>query len=336
MYWAEKTQREILLMQTFDLQMEPALAEIRSRMLHVLDGMPGHEGMRSLLADVVNTPGKMIRTKLMLLAAGNCPPDRQDELLSTAAALELIHSSSLILDDLIDDSPLRRGRPTVQKQYGKPIAVCSGVYLLVTALAWLTDRGFTVSARELMDAVQATCDGEMIQHENRGNIGISTEAYFDAIRGKTACAFSTACKMACRIAGREERESRALEGFGMLIGIMFQLRDDLLDWTMEEAQLGKPVNEDFADGVYTLPTIWGFSDSRCGDRLRALAEKKEMSAQNLQEARRIVADAGGVAYTAAYLKKLGSQADALLDILPDDGNTDAMRALVRLLEVECK
>ncbi len=324
------------MIQTFDLQMEPTLTEIRSRMLRALDGTPAHEGMRRLLADVVKTPGKMIRTKLMLLAAGNCPTDRRDELLSAAAALELIHSSSLILDDLIDDSPLRRGKPTVQKQYGKPIAVCSGVYLLTTALAWLTDMGFEVSARELMDAVQATCDGEMIQHENRGNVAVSREAYFDAIRGKTAYAFSTACKMACRIAGRGDRESRALEEFGLLIGIMFQLRDDLLDWTMEEAQLGKPVNEDFADGVYTLPTICGFSDSCCGDRLRTLAEKKEMSALDLQEARRIVADAGGVACTAAYLKELGSRAAALLDVLPDDRNTDAMRALVRLLEVKAE
>ena len=324
------------MIQTIDSQLEPTLAEIRSRMLHALDDTPAHEGMKRLLTDVVKTPGKMIRTKLMLLAAGNCPPDRQDELLSAAAALELIHSSSLILDDLIDESPLRRGKPTVQKQYGKPIAVCSGVFLLTTALAWLTDMGYEVSARELMDAVQATCDGEMIQHENRGNVGVSTGAYFDAIRGKTAYAFSTACKMACRIAGRGEQESRALEEFGMLIGLMFQLRDDLLDWTMEEEQLGKPVNEDFADGVYTFPAICSFSDSRCGDRLRKLAEKKKMSMLELQEARHIVADAGGVACTAAYLKKLGSQADTLLDVLPDDRNTDAMRALVRLLEVEAE
>ena len=334
MCWAGKTQGVIPLIQAFDLQMEPTLAEIRSRMLRALDGMQAHEGMRRLLTDVVNTPGKMIRTKLMLLAAGDCPTDRQDELLSAAAALELIHSSSLILDDLIDDSPLRRGKPTVQKQYGKPIAVCSGIYLLMTVFAWLADLGYEVTARELMDAVQATCDGEMIQHENRGSVDVSKEAYFDAIRGKTAYAFSTACKMACRIVGRGERESRALEEFGLLIGNMFQLRDDLLDWTMEEAQLGKPVNEDFADGIYTLPAICSFSDPRCGGRLRSLAEKKGMSASELQEARRIVADAGGVAYTAACLKKLGSQADALLDALPDDRNTDAMRALVRLLEVE--
>ena len=115
---------------------------------------------------------------------------------------------------------------------------------------------------------------------------------------------------------------------------MFQLRDDLLDWTAEESRLGKPVNEDFAEGVYTLPAIHVFSQEGPGNRLRALAAKKHLSEEERLEARRLVAEAGGIAYTADYLKRLGARAGELLDCLPAGPYTAAMRDLVRMLEAE--
>ncbi len=164
--------------------MEPQAAAVQERIRRIVEAVPGHEGMKTILRSVAENPGKMIRSRLMLLAAGEHGEAYRDELTATAAALEMIHSASLILDDMIDDSPLRRGMPTVQMQYGKPIALCSGDYLLTTAFRSLTDSGFTASAAELMDAVQAACDGEMIQHENRRNVRVSEQAYWDAVRGK--------------------------------------------------------------------------------------------------------------------------------------------------------
>ena len=314
-------------------QMEPELQEIRSLTAEAVNGIPAHEGMKQLLREFAENPGKMLRTVLMLMAAGDYAPEKRDELHATAAALEMIHGSSLILDDIIDDSPLRRGRPTVQKRYGKPIALCSGDYLLVTAFGWLYDRGFCHTIRDLTEAVQAACDGEMIQHENLRNVHVSEEAYLEAVRGKTAYAFLIACRMACRITGKGERERKALEEFGMLLGTMFQLRDDLMDWTEEETRLGKPVNEDFAEGVYTLPAIFTFSRHGYGDRLRALAEKEALSAEDRLEARRTVREAGGIAYADEYLKQLGRRAEGLLDVLPASRYVEEMRTLVSLLEM---
>ena len=322
------------MIQELTVQLVPALAEIRELTLCMVDSVPAHAGMKKLLKEVVENPGKMLRTTLMLLAAGDAASGHRDELFATAAALEMIHASSLILDDMIDDSPLRRDKPTVQKQYGKPTALCSGDYLLVTAFAWLMDQGWVSSARELMDAVQAACDGEMIQHENLHCADVREEAYLAAIRGKTAYAFLAACRIGCRITGKTAFEKRTLEEFGELLGIMFQLRDDLLDWTAEESRLGKPVNEDFAEGVYTLPAIHVFSQEGPGNRLRALAAKKHLSEEERLEARRLVAEAGGIAYTADYLKRLGARAGELLDCLPAGPYTAAMRDLVRMLEAE--
>ncbi len=134
--------------------MEPQAAAVQERIRRIVEAVPGHEGMKTILRSVAENPGKMIRSRLMLLAAGEHGEAYRDELTATAAALEMIHSASLILDDMIDDSPLRRGMPTVQMQYGKPIALCSGDYLLTTAFRSLTDSGFTASAAELMDARQ--------------------------------------------------------------------------------------------------------------------------------------------------------------------------------------
>ena len=300
--------------------MEPQAAAVQERIRRIVEAVPGHEGMKTILRSVAENPGKMIRSRLMLLAAGEHGEAYRDELTATAAALEMIHSASLILDDMIDDSPLRRGMPTVQMQYGKPIALCSGDYLLTTAFRSLTDSGFTASAAELMDAVQAACDGEMIQHENRRNVRVSEQAYWDAVRGKTAYAFLTACRMACRITGRPAAEKQALEEYGLTVGMMFQLRDDLLDWTEDESTLGKPVNEDFAEGVYTLPAI------------RTLAEKERLSAEERALSRQIVRDAGGIAYAEARLKEMGEKAAKALTVLPESPYREAMNGLIRLLE----
>ena len=308
------------------------MAAVRERMREIIDSVPAHEGMKTLLQSVADNPGKMIRSRLMLLAAGECAYGHWDELVATAAALEMVHSSSLILDDMIDDSDLRRGKPTVQKQYGKPIALCSGDYLLTTAFSSVMDRGYSASARDLMDAVQAACDGEMIQHENRGNVRVSEQAYWAAVRGKTAYAFLTACRMACRITARSEEEKKALEEYGLTVGLMFQLRDDLLDWTEDENRIGKPVDEDFAEGVYTLPAIYTFGREGFGERLRALAEKESLSPDERRECRRIVEEAGGIAYAEETLTGLGASAEKSLQALPASPYRDAMQMLIGLLE----
>lgn len=312
--------------------MEPQTAAIRDRIREIVEAIPGHKGMKVLLTSIADNPGKMIRSRLLLLTAGDRAEQHRDELIATAAALEMIHSASLILDDMIDDSPLRRGKPTVQIQYGKPVALCSGDYLLTTGFRSLVDSGYTASAVELMDAVQAACDGEMIQHENRRNVRVTEKAYLDAIRGKTAYAFFTACRTACRITGRPAEEKQALEKYGLTLGMMFQLRDDLLDWTEEERRLGKPVNEDFADGVYTLPAIYTFADEKYGGLLRTLAEKDILSAEDRIRSRQIVRDAGGIAYAAETLKKWGAAAGNALSVLEDSPCRTAMDGLIHLLE----
>ena len=312
-------------------ELEPELTRIRELMMEAIEDANGHDRMKSILKRTAAAPGKMIRPLLMFLVCGDKIYECRDYLLPTAAAVELIHGSSLILDDIIDDSPLRRDIPTIHKQYGVPTAICGGVFQLASALGWLTQMGLTDMSKELLYAIQAACDGEAIQHENRWNTDVDEERYLDAVRGKTAYTFLAACRVAAMISGRNEKESSLLENFGLNLGIMFQLRDDVLDFTTKEQELGKPVNEDFSKGIYTLPTTYAFR-SEYGDRLKKLAEKSALNNEDLAEVRQIVKDAGGIVYTEEYIKKLGIHVDELLDKIPRDRYTETMRWLVRKLE----
>lgn len=124
-----------------------------------------------------------------------------------------------------------------------------------------------------------------------------------------------------------------MESVGQIIGTLFQLRDDLLDWTAEAREIGKPVNEDFKEGIYTLPAIHTFRDPKYADELRTLAEKQDLSDEDCALARRIVEKAGGIDATKRKIRDLGAEARALLTSFPPDADTAALRDLISLLEV---
>lgn len=304
--------------------------EIKQIILDSARNTPTHEQMRELLLYSLENPGKMIRSRLMLLIAGAYDAAQRNELLSSAAAVEMVHTSSLILDDIIDDSALRRGRPTVQAVYGKPIALCGGDTLMAAGINLLLERGYPRMASEIIDIIENACAGEMLQHLQKKNVDVTEEAYLAAIRGKTAYAFRGSCRMSALAVGRSEEQCSDSARFGECVGMMFQIRDDLLDWTMDEEQLGKPSNLDFSEGIYTLPALFAFRSEKYGDRLRQLAAQKVLSAQDLMEVRRIVEESGGIERTVEYLRGLGAEAYGLLEKL-SGSQTEAIRSLVDAL-----
>lgn len=295
----------------------------------VANDLDTHDEMKKAIKYVLENPGKMVRSRLMLLISEKCSDNKMDELLSYAAAIEMIHTSSLILDDMIDKAPLRRGKPTIAAMYGDPIAVCSGDYLLITAIRFLLDRGYHDKVSEIINIVQNVCSGEMLQHLHSSNVDVSEKDYLAAIAGKTAYAFRGSCRLSALITWKDEQSIPLAERFGDCIGIIFQLRDDLLDWTMSEEKIGKPVNLDFSEGVYTLPAIYTFRQEHYGDRLRELAAKECPSGSNFDEIRQLVKDSGGIDYTVNYIKKLTLEALELLDQLPDILGKDELRKVLK-------
>lgn len=307
----------------------PDLDEVQAHMRRALEPDIAQERFAGILRSNVANTGKMLRPILMLLVAGTYDEACRDELLATAAGYELGHTASLILDDVIDGAALRRGQPSVQASFGVPTALCSSDYLLMAAQGYLLQEGYVRSAAEMARLVRVMCAGEMLQFEHLHDCGATLESYLAAAKRKTASLFESCCGLAAVISGKPDECVASMRAFGETLGVMFQVRDDLKDWTDDEKSAGKPVNEDFATGIYTIPAIHAFASEELGGRLRALAAIEQPSREDLAETRQIVEEAGGIAFAQQYLEELAAQAADKLSVLPQGPHKDALQSVIR-------
>lgn len=199
--------------------------------------------------------GKRLRPALVLLSsklAGN----GGESAVRLAAVVEMIHTATLVHDDVIDGAELRRGRPSPNVRWGNHTSVLAG--------DWLYMKAFQIALREenfhildlLIAVTQTMVEGELVQLELLGSIGISEAEYMDLVYRKTACLFATCARLGATVAGAEEAVERELGEYACNLGIAFQLVDDVLDFTADEDVLGKPVGGDLREGKVTLPLIY--------------------------------------------------------------------------------
>ncbi len=312
-------------------QIDAALNKVNDLILREYQRVDTHDKMKEVIGYVLNNPGKMVSARLMLLMSVGCKQEMLNKLLYSAAAVEMVHTSSLILDDIIDESEIRRGKATVQAKYGKPVAICVANYIIAMAFSMLGRKGFSDMASELTDIVEHACSGEMFENLHIYDTTTTEEEYLLTIKGKTGYAFGGVCKMSAIILGRTDDEIFAAKQFGECVGNIFQIRDDLLDWTMTEKDLGKPVNADFVAGLYTLPALYAFKQEFYGDKLREYAKKGNLTGDDLQEVRKLVSDAGGITYASTYLKECAEEARRCLLILPENEGVTEMRKIINSL-----
>jgi geranylgeranyl pyrophosphate synthase len=204
--------------------------------------------------DTISAGGKRLRPLLVCLASG-VPVAESDELVRAACAVELIHNATLVHDDVLDASALRRGRPTVYASGGRLMATATGDLLFSRAFWQLAGGGEVEPVRILSTAARGLADGELMQRADAWNPAVPTERYFERCRLKTAELFRAACELGA-LAGRLDADAVASLGkFGESIGLAFQLFDDVLDVTGPPERTGKPRGADLLDGTVTLPLI---------------------------------------------------------------------------------
>jgi len=207
-----------------------------------------------LLKHVLQDGGKRIRPALTLLA-GKFSESYTEALVSMATGVELLHTATLVHDDIVDDSLTRRGKPTVHSYWGKSEAILLGDYLFAKAATFVASTE-NIRAIQLFAQTLATISGGELQHiVDTFDIKQIREHYFRWIGAKTACLFSTATESGAVVTHSSEKVISALKDYGYNVGIAFQLVDDVLDFTGEEAEMGKPVGADLSQGTLTLPTI---------------------------------------------------------------------------------
>ncbi|MEE9219015.1 MAG: polyprenyl synthetase family protein [Acidobacteriota bacterium] len=199
--------------------------------------------------------GKRIRPALLLLAARMCGY-RGDRDVLLGAVFELIHTATLVHDDIIDEATLRRGRSSVNTRWGNHLTVLLGDYLYIRSMSAALQADDIRLIRVLADITLKMIEGELIQAHADGTLEMSEERHLDIVRRKTAFLFGGCCRIGAMLAGVDEERQWAMEQYGVNLGMAFQLVDDLLDFTADEQVLGKPVLSDLKEGKLTLPLIY--------------------------------------------------------------------------------
>lgn len=200
-----------------------------------------------------STTGKQLRSRLVLAAARLGSPE-DPRVRQAARAVELLHAATLAHDDVVDDSALRRGRPSVAAGLGGFAAGYTGGWLFGSAIGCAAECG-DESLAVFADTVCALCDGEMLETRDLYNTDRTEERYLDAIKGKTAVVFSASAQLGGMTAGVPAGVAEKLAGYGMDLGMAFQVADDLLDIVADDSVTGKQPGDDLRHGVYTLPVI---------------------------------------------------------------------------------
>jgi len=293
-----------------------------------------HEAVASgepFLAEVarhlVLAGGKRLRPALAVTAAvASCDvlEPASEDVVRGAVAVELVHIGSLYHDDVMDEADTRRGVESVNARWGNLVAIVGGDFLLARASEIAAALG-PEPAQLLAATIAALCEGQVSELTRAFDVGRSEETYLAAIASKTAALMSTSCRIGALVAGLDRRTVDVLTDYGRLVGMAFQIVDDILDVVATDEQLGKPAGNDLVEGVYTLPVIRALAAHE-GAALRALLGHR-LERDEMVKARDIVRGDGAVAAAIDVARGYVSQANAALDDLPATPATDALRAM---------
>ena len=298
---------------------------------------PGFGGAISqILRDQAASKGKRLRPRLLLLAGryGERFQESRDRLSRLGALVEMVHMASLIHDDIVDDAPLRRGMPTTQAKYGKDRAVYAGDLLLSRIVQSLFRHGFTEVGVHFGDAVESMCLGELGQMGCRYRDDMTVDQYMQNIYGKTAALCRLACIAGAIESGCSEAVQSRLEDLGTNFGYMFQIRDDLLDFTSDAMHEGKATQADFREGIFTLPVLYALQEGKYRPEICAMiGEAKEgtFSGKNAARLAELVAASGGLDRAAADMKRYAQKAMQAVDSLPRHDVSDYFGDMLRKL-----
>lgn len=272
--------------------------------------------------------GKRMRPLLVLLVAKLCGQGQvNDTALHAALALELLHTASLVHDDVVDESGERRGQPSVNAAFNNKVAVLSGDYLLSTALMQVSLTHNNDIFCLVSSLGQELADGELLQLANVSNPTLSEEVYFDIIRKKTASLFAACTKAGALAAASSDEMVEKMRLFGEYIGLCFQIKDDIFDYA-ENPALGKPTGNDMREGKLTLPVLYALHHTADEAALQWALKVKSgtATADEIALLVQFTRLHGGIEYAVRRMDVLHREALDLLQPLPDDNLKQALTA----------
>lgn len=267
------------------------------------------------IKELIQSGGKMLRPGLAVIASkfGNYQPERTRAM---ATVVEMFHMATLVHDDVIDDSKLRRGKETIQSKYGKEYAVYIGDYLFCVCFKILASTASLHSIQIDSKAMSKICLGEVEQLNSRFQKEVSVKNYLKRISGKTAELFALSLYIGAAESDCDKKLARLFWNIGHNIGMAFQIIDDILDYTSTDEQLGKEVGHDLRDGIYTLPLIYAL-EKKPADLMKLL-DQEELSQGDIQKIIELTREYGGIDKARALAKKYTNKAYSFMKRLPDN------------------
>ena len=272
---------------------------------------------------IVSAGGKRLRPLLVLLA-GNALGQRGERLNLLAATIEFLHTSTLLHDDVVDKSSLRRGRSTANALWGNAPSVLVGDFLYARSFEMMVELGSLPVMQVISQATRVIAEGEVLQLSKVRDASTTEEIYMEVIRGKTAMLFEASTHSAALLSGASTAQAEALRSYGDALGIAFQLVDDLLDYRGDAATLGKNVGDDLAEGKPTLPLIYAMRE---GTPEQATLVRKAIQQGGIEDLESILAAveaSGALDYTAQLARDYAARAIACLEALPPSEYRDAL------------
>lgn len=277
---------------------------------------------------IISAGGKRLRPLLVLLA-GNALGKSDDELRLLAGVIEFLHTSTLLHDDVVDKSDLRRGRATANAKWGNAPSVLVGDFLYARSFEMMVRLASLPVMQIISNATRVIAEGEVLQLTKIRDAGTTEQIYMDVIRGKTAMLFEASTHSAAALAGATPEHAEALRQYGDRLGIAFQLVDDLLDYQGDAETLGKNVGDDLAEGKPTLPLIVTMRNGTAEQASLVRKAIQQGGTDDFEPIRQAVQDSGALDYTTRLAHDYADQAIACLTPLPNSSYKTAMIDLAR-------
>lgn len=277
---------------------------------------------------IVSSGGKRLRP-IVLILAGKALGFDDDELYRQAAMVEFIHTSTLLHDDVVDESALRRGKPTANNLFGNAAAVLVGDFLYTRAFQLMVGTGSLKVMQIMADATNIIASGEVMQLMNVGNSNLTEEEYLEVIQCKTAKLFEAAAQVGGLLANADAEQEKALSQYGMHLGTAFQIVDDILDYSGSVEEIGKNLGDDLAEGKATLPLIYlmrEYTGSDIATQVRQALENADNT--HFAQIHQHVVHSDALAYCRSVAQRSIDAAKSCLARLPENIYTQAMQQLL--------
>lgn len=301
------------------------LAQVEEEMWRVLT--PRDERMARVLFSLPKGGGKRLRPILVLLSA-QCFQKELGPAVPVAVCAELVHTATLMHDDVVDESPLRRGQPATHSLWGNKVAILAGDHIFARAIDLLVALGDLRLLRAMSGMIADMGEGEIMQIFQTYDVNLKEEEYIERIRRKTALFLSTCCKMGALVARAPDHQVAALAEYGLFLGLSFQVVDDILDFISDEKTLGKPAANDLRVGNLTLPVIYSLrQNSEGGHFIRETVAARRLDSENISKIVEILKKEGALEYAERVAWQYADKARKALDGLPPSPAREALANL---------